>query len=168
MTAGEYGVGRLPLHLCTMSVYLAAYHALFGGELAGQLLYAFAMPGAVCALVFPDWCGYPAFSFLSASSFLLHILLAVYPIMLTVGGDIAPDIRRAPRLLGILLTVALPVFIFDRATGTNYMFLNRPAPASPLEWFAALGRPGYLIGYIPLLAIVWGIIYAPFIGKKRR
>lgn len=167
MAAGEYGVGRLPLHLCSMSVYLAAYHAVFGGELAGQLLYAFAMPGALCALIFPDWGGYPARSFLSASSFLLHIFLAAYPLMLAVGGDLRPDIRRAPAMLGLLAAVAVPVFCFDRAMGTNYMFLNFPAPGSPLEWFAPLGRPGYILGYLPMLAVVWGVIYAPFEIKRR-
>lgn len=167
IAAGEYGVGRLPLHLCSMSVYLAAWHAVFGGELAGQLLYAFAMPGALCALIFPDWGGYPAQSFLSASSFLLHIFLAAYPIMLAVGGDLRPDIRRAPAMLGLLAAVAVPVFFFDRAMGTNYMFLNFPAPGSPLEWFSFLGRPGYILGYLPLLAVVWGVIYAPFEIKRR-
>lgn len=168
IAAGEYDIGRLPLHLCTMSVYLAAYHSLFGGELAGQLLYAFGMPGGICALVFPDWCAYPPASFLSASSFLLHIFLVSYPIMLAVGGDITPDFRRAPFMLGILFAVALPIFVFDRITGTNYMFLNSPAPGSPLEWFSPLGRPGYILGYIPLLLIVWCVIYAPFGLKKRR
>lgn len=168
IVAGEYGIGRLPLHLCTMSVYLAAYHALFGGELAGQLLYAFGMPGGICALVFPDWCAYPPASFLSASSFLLHIFLVSYPIMLAVGGDITPDIRHAPLMLGILSAVAVPIFVFDRVTGTNYMFLNYPAPGSPLEWFSPLGRPGYILGYIPLLVIVWCVIYAPFEVKRRR
>lgn len=167
VAAGEYGVGRLPLHLCSMSVYLAAYHAVFGGELAGQLLYAFAMPGALCALVFPDWGGYPARSFLSASSFLLHIFLAAYPVMLAVGGDLRPDIRRAPAMLGLLAAVAVPVFCFDRVMCTNYMFLNFPAPGSPLEWFAPLGRPGYILGYLPLLAVVWGVIYAPFVRARR-
>lgn len=163
MLAGEYSIGRLPLHLCSLAIYISFLHALRGGELAGQFLYAFCMPGAACALLFPDWSAYPAFHFMSVSSFVLHILLVGYTLMLVAGGDICPDTRHAPACLGIMLLVTLPIYIFDCFTGTNYMFLNWPSPGSPLEWFAFLGRPGYLMGYIPLLAAVWAVIYAPFI-----
>ena len=79
---------------------------------------------------------------------------------------IRPDTRRAPACLGIMLLIAVPVYVFDRLMGTNYMFLNWPLPGSPLEWFAFLGRPGYLLGYIPLLAAAWTVIYAPFVKKR--
>ena len=167
MLAGEYGVGRLPLHLCALAVYISFLHALRGGELTGQFLYAFCMPGAVCALLFTDWSAYPAFRFMSVSSFVLHILLVGYTLMLVAGGDLRPDTRRAPACLGIMLLIAVPVYVFDRLTGTNYMFLNWPSPGSPLEWFAFLGRPGYLLGYLPLLAAAWAVIYAPFILPRR-
>ena len=159
MLAGEYGIGRLPLHLCALAIYISFLHALRGGELTGQFLYAFCMPGAVCALLFPDWSAYPAFHFMSVSSFALHILLVGYTLMLVAGGDLRPDTRRAPACLGVMLLIAVPVYIFDCLMGTNYMFLNWPSPGSPLEWFAFLGRPGYLLGYLPLLAAAWAVIY---------
>lgn len=165
-SAGQYGLGRLPLHLCALAVYISFYHSLLGGKLTGQFLYAFCMPGAFCALLFPDWSYYPAFHFMSVSSFILHILLVGYTLMQVAGGDIRPDIRRAPACLGIMLLTALPVYIFDRLTDTNYMFLNWPSPGSPLEWFSFLGRPGYLLGYLPLLAAVWAVIYAPFLARR--
>ena len=164
--AGLYGVDRLPLHLCALAVYISAWHALRGGELTGQFLYAFCMPGALAALLFPDWSAYPAFHFMSVSSFTLHILLVGYTLMLVAGGELRPDTRRAPACLGIMLLIAVPVYVFDRLMGTNYMFLNWPLPGSPLEWFAFLGRPGYLLGYIPLLAAAWAVIYAPFVKKR--
>ena len=86
--------------------------------------------------------------------------------MLVAGGELRPDTRRAPACLGIMLLIAVPVYVFDRLMGTNYMFLNWPLPGSPLEWFAFLGRPGYLLGYIPLLAAAWTVIYAPFVKKR--
>ena len=36
------------------------------------------------------------------------------------------------------------------------------------ELFAFLGRPGYLLGYIPLIAGVWLILYLPFILKNKK
>lgn len=164
--AGEYNIGRLPLHLCAMAVYICALHSWRGGRLTGQFLYAFCLPGAVFALLFPDWVSYPALHFMSVSSFLIHALIAAYVLMQVLAGDIAPDIGRCPQCLALMLALALPVYVFDRATGTNYMFLNRPSPGSPLEWFSFLGRPGFVLGYIPIIAAVWAVIYFPFRRRK--
>ena len=166
LLAGEYDIGRLPLHLCGLAVYAVFLHALRGGRTAGQFLYAFCLPGALAALLFPDWSSYPALHFMTASGFMLHTLIAAYVLMQTLGGDIVPDIRRAPACLGIMLLIALPVYAFDVLTGTNYMFLNWPSPGSPLEWFAFLGRPGYVLGYLPLIAAAWLVMYLPFRKKS--
>ncbi len=165
---GLYGIGRLPLHLCGMAVYLDALHALRPGKLLGQFLYAFCMPGAVAALLFPDWVGYAPLGFVSVSAFALHILLVGYTAMQVCGGDITPQPRLASRCLAIMLLLAAAVYVFDRATGTNYMFLNWPSPGSPLEWFAWLGRPGYLLGYVPLLAAAWTPLYLPALLRGKR
>lgn len=166
MAQGHYGIDRLPLHLCGMAVYLGALHALRPGRVIGQFLYAFCMPGAIAALLFPDWGAYAPFSFVSACAFTLHILLAGYTLMQVLGGDIVPEPALAPRCLTGMLLLAALVYGFDRLTGTNYMFLNWPAPGSPLEWFAGLGRPGYLLGYIPLLAAVWTPLYLPALRRR--
>jgi len=165
---GRYDVTRLPLHLCGMAVYLDVLHALRPGKLLGQFLYAFCMPGAVAALLFPDWVGFAPLGFVSLSAFTLHILIVGYTAMQVCGGDIRPQPRLAPRCLGLMLLLAAAVYVFDRLTGTNYMFLNWPSPGSPLEWFAPLGRPGYLLGYVPLLAAVWTPLYLPALLRGRQ
>ena len=162
IAAGLYDTGRLPLHLCAMAVYICVLHAVRGGALTGQFLYAFCMPGAAFALFFPDWRCYPALSFMTLAGFMGHTLIVAYVLMQVCAGDIVPDIRRAPACLGVMLSFAAPVYVFDILTGTNYMFLNWPSPGSPLELFSFLGRPGYIAGYFPLLAAVWAAIYAPF------
>lgn len=166
---GEYDIGRLPLHLCGMAVYVIVLHALKNGQVTGQFLYAFCMPGAAAAILFPDWSYYPALSYMTLSGFAIHMLIVAYVLMQVVGGDIRPNIRQAPLCLGIMLLIALPVYAFDQLTDTNYMFLNWPAENSPLEWFSFLGQPGYLLGYIPMLAAVWAVIYFRFrlTGRKK-
>lgn len=161
LAAGEYGLTRLPLHLCSLFIYLAALHALRPGELLGQFLYAFCFPGAVFALLFPDWTGCPPWHFLTLCAFLVHFLPCGYVLMRLFAGELQAELRKAPACLGLMAGLALPVYAFDRLTNTNYMFLNWPSPASPLEWFAFLGRPGYLLGYVPLLAGVWLLLYLP-------
>ena len=166
---GDYGIGRLPLHLCGLSIYFCFIHSFFKRAPHGvfsQFLYAFCMPGAVFALIFPDWTGYPLLSFMTFAGFLLHFLITIYVIMQVSGRDIVPDVRRLPAGMLFMLLLAAPVYFFDRATGTNYMFLNWPSPGSPLEWFSFLGRPGYLLGYIPLILITWTILYLPFMLRR--
>ena len=35
IVSGAYTIGRLPLHLCAMAVYISFFHALRGGRLTG-------------------------------------------------------------------------------------------------------------------------------------
>lgn len=167
MAAGQYGIGRLPLHLCALAAYISALHSLRGGELTGQFLYAFCMPGALFALIFPDWCIYPFFHFMTLTGFFGHWCIVVYTLMQAAAGDIKPQTRLLPPLAAVMLCAAVPVYIFDRITDTNYMFLNWPSPGSPLEWFSFLGRPGYIAGYIPLIAAVWAALYLPAHRRRR-
>jgi len=77
--AGEYSVYYLPLHLCGLAIFISLVHAAKGWTFTGELLYSTCMPGAACALLFPDWVRYPVFNFLSINSFFVHILLTSYP-----------------------------------------------------------------------------------------
>ena len=106
---------------------------------------------------------------MTACGFALHGLLVAYALMQVLGGDLQPETNALPGCLGLMLLLALPVYGFDRLEGTNYMFLNWPPATTPLMWFAPLGRPGYLLGYLPLIAIVWAVLYGPFWhGRHKR
>ena len=164
LSRGLYDLGRLPLHLCSLSVYLCFFHALTDRPGLGQFLYAFTLPGAALALLFPDWAGQPLFGFITVSSFLLHFLLVLYPLMQVTAGELRPELRRLPGCIGWMLLLALPVYVLNKRWSTNYMFLNLPPAGSPLAWFAFLGSPGYLLGYIPLALGVWVLLY----GKALR
>ncbi len=160
LALGLYDRGRLPLHLCTLSVYLYFIHMLRPGRTLGQFIYAFSLPGAAFALLFPDWADYPLWHFVSLSSFLLHFLLLLYPVTALALGDIRADIRRLPGCAALMLALALPVLALNRLLGTNYMFLSWPPPGTPLDLFAPLGRPGYLLGFVPLVLAVWALLYS--------
>ena len=72
---GGLSIYELPLHLCGLAVYLCILHSLWKPDWLSQTLYTLCLPGACCALVFPDWTMYPFFSFVSLHSFLAHALL---------------------------------------------------------------------------------------------
>ena len=160
--SNQYDVYRLPLHLCGISVYLILIHALTDNSKLWQFLYAFCFPGAVFAILFPDWYYYPLFNVLTSIGFELHILIVTYILMQLC--EHRPDIRSAPRNLLIMALIALPVFFFNRIVDANYMFLNYPV--MPLTLFSFLGRPLYILGYIPLITVCWAIMYLPFRKKS--
>lgn len=166
MAAGEYGVERLPLHLCGMAVYICLFHALRPGRLSAQFLLAFCMPGALAAILFPDWTASPPWSVISVFNFSIHALIVYYVLMQLAAGDIRREGRLLPACLGLMLLIAVPVYIFNLVAGTNFMFLSYPAPDSPLELFSFLGRPGYVLGYLPMIGAVWAVIYLPK-GRRR-
>lgn len=168
LSAGVWGVYTLPLHLCSMSVFLILLHCIRGGTLAGELLWCLTMPGAVCALLFPDWLYYPAWNLLSIGTFLGHAMLAAYPALCAARGVIRPDAKRLPKCFLCLACTAAVLFVFDRLTGADYFFLNGPAPDSPLSLAADyLGDPGYLLVFPPLIAAVWALLYLPLRRRPR-
>lgn len=152
----------LPLHLCSMSVYLSAWHCLRPSRLTGELLYCLSMPGAAFALLFPDWLYCPALNLLSISGFCGHILLVAYPAVLLAGGELVPDAKRLPKCFACLACTAAVLYVFNQCFGTNYMFLSYPSAGSPLVFFEKLlGNPGYIAGYLPIIAAVWLLLYLP-------
>lgn len=160
---GEYGVGYLPLHLCGMSIYIETIDSMLPNRFTRELCYAVSMPGALMGLLFANWTHLPAFNFIHITSFLFHSIMVVYPLLVIAGGEHRPSLRRLPMCFGFLVAVSVPVYFFNKHFGTNYMFLNKPSPGSPLEWFENwFGNPGYLLGFVIMIAIVWTVMYVPF------
>ena len=132
-------------------------------------MYLVWIPGAIAALVFPTWATLPPANFMYIHSFTIHILLALYPIVLTVGGDIVPERRIFPKCVLLLLVMAVPIYIFNLLGDTNFLFLMYPEAGSPLLWFEE--RWGnHLLGYPVLLAAVAAVMSVPtlFMGRKRQ
>ena len=165
---GEYTMAQLPLHLCNISVYLCFVYAFWPGRLPGQFLYAFSLPGWVLALLFPGWSGYGLDDTVCVLSFLLHIVPTGFVLMQLFAGELKPDTRQLPQVCALMLLMAVPVYIIEVNTGQNFMFLNFPPRGTPLALFDFLGRPGYLLGVLPMAGLIWCGMYGPFLkGRKK-
>lgn len=171
---GRWSMDYLPLHLCGIGVFvflLAEYlpsprsRAVFG-----EIAYCLILPGAVAALIFPDWLKYyPVLNFFYLYSFLWHTLLVIYPVMLRSAGFIKPSTKHIWYEIVFLCCVVPPVMFFDKITGYNYMFVNYPPPGTPLEWIASfMGNPGYLIGYAALIMFGVYAMYIPYIRREKK
>lgn len=169
LIGGTFLLKYLPLHLCSINIFLIALHAWKPGKLLGNFLYLVCIPASIAALLFPTWACLPFFNFMHFHSFTVHILLALYPIVLTAGGGIQPTVRYFPKALLLLAALAVPVFCFNLLFDTNFMFLMYPEPGNPLYWFEQKFG-SHLPGFPVLIAAVVAVMYIPvyFMEKSRR
>ena len=171
---GEEDVDYLPLHLCSVGLFVCIWYAIRPNRYAGELLFAVSLPGAAVALLFPGWSVLPPWSFLSIHSFTFHMLLCLIPLALLVSGELKPHPGRLWFCMLFLVGTAIPVWFLDRRWGTNFYFLTYPGTGNPLVWFEArFGNPGYQIGLPVCAAILWAVEYgilalARLVGRIRQ
>lgn len=161
----RFGIGYLPLHVCSIGIFVFLLREYLpwkrAKEVFGEIAYVLIMPASIAALIFADWTElYPVWNFINLHSYVWHGALVLYPLLLLINGDILPSIRHIHWSVLFLLIVVPPIYIFDKLTGCNYFFVNRPVEGSPLEWWAfVLGNPGYLVGYALMVLVVLVIVY---------
>lgn len=170
MLAGTYGIDTLPVHVCALACYGSVLHrfaSLKGGPwpYLAQIFYYPMLPGAICALISPDWTMYDILSPVSIGGFLVHGAIAVYIFLCMEDGSIRPDIRYAWAPVLFIILYAAAVLPFDLHFSMNYGFLLVPVPGSPLMLIAGLfgtGKrylAGYFSGYVFLMLILYGAAY---------
>lgn len=163
-TVKPYPVNQFPLHLCGLCIFIEFFHAFRPAKTTAEILYSLALPGAAAALLFANWTMYPLLNFFCLQSFIIHGLHALFPLMLLVSGQLRPDPKNIWRPAVFLLVITPPIFVLNKVLDTNYLFINAGSPGSPLEILVnLLGNPGFLLGYAGLLALVWLILYLPYI-----
>ncbi|WP_418668483.1 YwaF family protein [Allofournierella sp.] len=159
-----------PLHLCGVAMFLYLGYALWPNTFCGEVLYSLCLPGAAAALLFPNWAGItPLLQFQCIYSFLYHGLLVGGILMLLTAGELRPKPGGLKYPLLFLLAAVPPLYWINLKLGTNFFFLNLPAPGSPLEPMAkAFGSPGYLAPYGVLAAAVVSLFYLPLWVRSAR
>lgn len=142
----------LPLHMCSINIFLITAHAIRPSKLLSNYLYAVGIPAAIIALIAPSWSELPQCNFMNIHSFTVHIQLAAYPIVLTVGGDIQPSPRYFWKNLLLALGMAIPVYLINLLLDTNFMFLMEAEAGNPLQWFEQ--TMGHHLWGIPILGVL--------------
>lgn len=157
---GRFTLGYLPLLLCNINIILIAVHAFKPCKTIGNYLYTVCIPATLAAMLFPDWTKMPVLNFLHLHSFTLHILLAVYPVVLTVNGEIKPRLRDIPRCLGLLFALAAIIYVVDIALDQNYFYLMEAPKGNPLYWFEQ-NWGDHRLAFPVLIAAVLAVMYIP-------
>ena len=164
---GNFNWTYLPLHLCSINIFLIAVHAWRPNKTLDNYLYFICIPAAVAALLFPTWTSLPAANFMFLHSTSVHILLACYPVMLFFAGDIRPEMKALGRCVLLLVCMAVPIVAINLLLDTNFMFLMYAPSGNPLAWFAQ-HCGSHLIGFPVLLAAVCGVMDLPLLLRRMR
>lgn len=157
---GQYEASYLPLHLCSINIFVIAWYTYRPSKTLASFLYTVCIPGTMAALLFPSWAVLPLGNAMHLHSFTVHILLALYPIVLTVNGELKPHLSGVPKSLGLLLMMAIPIYGLNLLLDTNFMFLMEAEAGNPLYWFGQ-NWGNHLWGFPVIIAGVLLIMYGP-------
>ena len=157
---GRYTVDYLPLHLCSINIFMILIHAFKPSKVLGVFLYTVCIPGALAALLFPSWTALPLGNFMHLHSFTVHILLALYPIVLFAAGELVPNLKDLTKCLLLLVIIAIPIYGVNLLLDTNFMFLMQADPGNPLLIFEQMWG-NHLYGYPVIIAGVIVVLYLP-------
>jgi len=157
---GRYTPDYLPLHLCSINIFLIAFHAWKPTKTIAGYLYMVGIPGAMAALLFPSWTSLPLGNFMHIHSFTVHILLALYPIVLATAGELQPRARNIPKYLLFLICMAAPIYLINLLLNTNFMFLMYAEPGNPLYLFEGLWG-SHLYGFPVIILGVLLVMFVP-------
>ena len=157
---GNYSVGYLPLHLCSINIFLIVLHSFRPSKILDNFLYTVCIPGALAAALFPTWTELPIANFMHLHSSTVHILLVMYPAVLAINGKLQISWKMIPGCLGLLAAMAAPIYLINLWLDTNFMFLISADPGNPLYWFGQKWG-SHLYGFPVLITAVLLVMYVP-------
>lgn len=138
IAAGNFNVGHLPFHLCGISFILISFSILKRNKTVENFLYYIGIPGAMFALLTPDWTKLPCINFFHMHSFIIHMFLVLYPFVLVASGEVKPNLKLIPKCALLLVGFAVPALALNILFDQNFMFLSRTDNISFLVLFENL------------------------------
>lgn len=168
ITRNEFSVEYLPFALCGFAIFAIFYHAYSNSLIIGEMLYNLFLPGAIAGLLFCNWTHRPIYEFMSVFSFVFHLALVMYCVMVLYAGVVQPNKKRILSSVLFLAAAGPLLYRLNKRWDTNFMFLNTPSPGSPLVPLENLfGNPGYIFGLACIIVLLWIVMYLPW-NKLRR
>ncbi len=159
----------LPLHLCTLSVPLAAAMLATRNFRLFELLYFWGFAGATQALLTPDLQanGFNFPHFVYMIFWTSHGVILWVVVFAMAAWGYRPTWHSLPRVFLITNGVLILVGLVNWLTGGNYMFIARkPAYATLLDYLGPW--PWYIIPLQLIGLTIFVLLYLPFALSDRR
>ena len=161
ITGGEYGLDKLPIGICSFSLFMSIYVMFTKSYKVYEIAYFWAI-GGVLSILFPDILygpdRYRYYEYvIGHTSFFFMVMYMLFV------HDYIPTFKSFKKsfllLLGVVLVFIIP---FNNIFDTNYMYLLEPGD-TPFGIFWGNGYFLYLVGCIILSMIVLTIWYLPIV-----
>jgi hypothetical integral membrane protein (TIGR02206 family) len=158
----------LPLHLCSISTFIGIYLYF---KRSSRLFYLFLYIGfipPILAIITPDNpYAFPHYRYIKY--FLHHMAIPLMVVYLFLYDHYPLRKRSILYGLGLVNCLAVPIFILNKLSGSNYFFLAGPPEGNtPLSWFGE--GIMYIVSLEFAAIIVFSINYLLFklLAAKRR
>jgi len=161
----QFEYSYLPLHVCSINIFVCLWNTIHPNPLAKNILYAMCLPGALVALLSPTWTSLPIFNIMHLHSETVHIMLFMYPVLLLTEG-FKPDYKLLPQVFGCLCIEAVVALFFNTKFGTNFLFISGNENNPILLMVENVFGNFYVVGLAILVCIVWFFLYLPWIIRQ--
>ncbi len=168
ITTGQWTIQTmLPLHLCSVFVFLSAYMLVTKSYSIYEYAYFLGIAGASQALLTPDAGIYGFPHFRAFQVMISHGAIITASVFMTLVEGYRPTWQSLKRvLIGGNIYMAV-IFVFNLLIGSNYLFIaHKPATASLMD--ALPDWPIYII-FIEIIGVTVSLLlYAPFFWSDLR
>jgi hypothetical integral membrane protein (TIGR02206 family) len=164
---GEWSIQTmLPLHLCSVLVWLCAYMLVTKNRTIYEFAYLIGIAGALQAVLTPDLGQYAFPHFRYFQVFLSHGLIIISALYFTLVEGFRPTWSSVKRVAIYGNIYFLFVFVLNFIIGSNYLFIaHKPETASLLDVLPPW--PYYLLIIELLAAFFILLFYSPFAIKDK-
>jgi hypothetical integral membrane protein (TIGR02206 family) len=139
----------LPLHLCSISLWLSVIMLLTGNYRAYEFAFFLGLGGATQGLITPEIGRYGLPHFRALHSFAAHGGIVLAALYMTLVEGYRPTARSLGKVAFWMGPYAAGVFLLNLALGTNYLYL-----ASKPEFPTLIDLLAPWPWYVPQLALI--------------
>ncbi|EKF51373.1 YwaF family protein [Lactococcus garvieae] len=93
VVTNQFEYADLPFQLCGLGIFIVFYDAVHSNKSSREVLYSLTLPGALFALLTPNWVTNSFVNVFVWQSFMIHCLLVSYVLMRLIAGDFIPNWR---------------------------------------------------------------------------
>jgi hypothetical integral membrane protein (TIGR02206 family) len=157
----------LPLHLCSVLVWLSAYMLITRNRFVYEFSYFLGIAGAVQALLTPDAgiYGFPHFRFFQV--IISHGAIVLAAIYMTFVEKYRPYWRSVLRIFVYGNLYMLAIGLVNWLIGSNYLFIaHKPETASLMDLMPPW--PVYILWLEVIAIVLCLLLYAPFAIRDAR
>jgi len=153
----------LPLHMCSVIIWLSAYMLVTKNYAIYELVYFMGLGGAMQAVLTPaDAAAYNFPHFRIIQTFIAHGMLISIAVYMTVIEGFRPTLQSFKRIFIWTNLYMVVIFFLNLAFGTNNLFVP-PKPDFPPRLVLLAPWPWYILELEAVAFAIFFVLYLPFL-----